>query len=545
MKHVQVLDCTLRDGGYLVETIFGDKVIRGMIDKLCKAEVDAIEVGFLKDVEHKEGSSTFKTVEQIAPYLLEKRNGKTSFIAMIDYGRYSIENLSDYDGSSVDTIRDCYFKKDMKEAIKFGKQIMDKGYKLYVQPVDILGYSDKELLELIEEVNKLKPYAFSMVDTFGSMYIDDLQRIFHIVDHNLDKDIKIGFHSHNNLQMSFALSQEFIKMSLGKRKVVVDGTIHGMGRGAGNTNTELLLDYLNRKLGYSYDMNEILDLIDAYMPKIKQQSNWGYSIPYFIAGMYSSHVHNVNYLLNKHNIKSKDMRLIIEEINPVKRKRYDYDNLENLYLNYFDHKIDDTKTLEKLESILDDKKVLIIAPGKTTETQKNDINKFIDENNPVTISVNHINTSFDCEYSFFSSKKRYEDSIYYYGSKFDEINKILTSNIKVEQDSKENIVNFKSIAKSGWKFFDNSTILLLRLLNKLNVKDIYIAGFDGYLTGQNYSTEHEELETYEESERYQELNREVREMLEDFKNHISSNVNVNFITRSKFENVFEKELTYK
>ena len=384
-----------------------------------------------------------------------------------------------------------------------------------------------------------------MVDTFGSMYIDDLQRIFHIVDHNLDKDIKIGFHSHNNLQMSFALSQEFIKMSLGKRKVVVDGTIHGMGRGAGNTNTELLLDYLNRKLGYSYDMNEILDLIDAYMPKIKQQSNWGYSIPYFIAGMYSSHVHNVNYLLNKHNIKSKDMRLIIEEINPVKRKRYDYDNLENLYLNYFDHKIDDTKTLEKLESILDDKKVLIIAPGKTTETQKNDINKFIDENNPVTISVNHINTSFDCEYSFFSSKKRYEDSIYYYGSKFDEINKILTSNIKVEQDSKENIVNFKSIAKSGWKFFDNSTILLLRLLNKLNVKDIYIAGFDGYLTGQNYSTEHEELETYEESERYQELNKEVREMLEDFKNHILSDVNINFITRSKFENVFEKELTYK
>ena len=291
MKHVQVLDCTLRDGGYLVDTIFGDKVIKGMINKLCNANIDAIEVGFLKDIGHREGSSTFKTVEEIAPYLPKIRNVKTSFIVMIDYGRYSIENLSDYDGSSVDTIRDCYFKKDMKEAIKFGKQIMDKGYKLYVQPVDILGYSDKELLELIEEVNKLKPYAFSMVDTFGSMYIDDLQRIFHIVDHNLDKDIKIGFHSHNNLQMSFALSQEFIKMSLGKRKIVVDGTIHGMGRGAGNTNTELLLDYLNRKLGYGYDMNEILDLIDAYMPKIKQQSNWGYSIPYFIADLQIKTMH--------------------------------------------------------------------------------------------------------------------------------------------------------------------------------------------------------------------------------------------------------------
>ena len=545
MKHVQVLDCTLRDGGYLVDTIFGDKVIKGMINKLCKANIDAIEVGFLKDVGHREGSSTFKTVEEIAPYLPEKRNGKTSFIVMIDYGRYSIENLSDYDGTSVDTIRDCYFKKDMKEAIEFGRQIMKKGYKLYVQPVDILGYTDKELLELIDEVNKLKPYAFSMVDTFGSMYKDDLQRIFNIVDHNLDKSIRIGFHSHNNLQMSFALSQEFVMMSLGKREVVVDGTIHGMGRGAGNTNTELLLDYLNRKLNYHYDMNEMLDLIDSYMPKIMQQAKWGYSIPYFIAGMYSSHVHNVNYLLDKHNIKSKDMRLIIEEIDPVKRKRYDYDNLEELYLNYFDQKIDDSESLSKLENILSNEKVLIIAPGKTTETQKDKINKFILENNPIAISVNHINTSFDCKYSFFSSKKRYEDSLYYYGENFKDVNKILTSNIKVIKSEKEEIVNFKSIAKSGWKFFDNSTILLLRLLKKLNVKEIYIAGFDGYLTGQNYNAEYEELETYSENEKYEELNRELEEMLIDFKNEISSSLKVDFITRSKFENVFERELTYK
>ena len=71
------------------------------------------------------------------------------------------------------------------------------------------------------------------------MYQDDLHRIFEIINHNLIPTCKVGFHSHNNMQMSNALSQEFIRMTYGKREIVVDGTISGMGRGAGNTPTEL------------------------------------------------------------------------------------------------------------------------------------------------------------------------------------------------------------------------------------------------------------------------------------------------------------------
>jgi 4-hydroxy 2-oxovalerate aldolase len=97
MKHIKVLDCTLRDGGYLVDTYFGDKTMGGMIRKLCKSKIDIIECGFLKDVEHKEGSSTFKKVEEILPYLPVEEND-TSMVAMIDYGRYSLENLYEYDG---------------------------------------------------------------------------------------------------------------------------------------------------------------------------------------------------------------------------------------------------------------------------------------------------------------------------------------------------------------------------------------------------------------------------------------------------------------
>lgn len=79
----------------------------------------------------------------------------------------------------------AFSKHERYDVIPFCKKIKEKGYKLYVQPVDILGYSDHELLELIDMVNEIEPYAFSIVDTFGSMYKEDLQRVFFLIHHNL------------------------------------------------------------------------------------------------------------------------------------------------------------------------------------------------------------------------------------------------------------------------------------------------------------------------------------------------------------------------
>ena len=110
--------------------------------------------------------------------------------------------------------------------------------------MDILGYSDLELIEFIEEINKIEPFSFSIVDTFGSMYQEELCHCFEIINHNLVSTSQIGFHSHNNLQMSNSLSQEFIRIAAGKRDVVIDGTISGMGRGAVNTPTELIAQYM-------------------------------------------------------------------------------------------------------------------------------------------------------------------------------------------------------------------------------------------------------------------------------------------------------------
>lgn len=334
---IKLLDCTLRDGAYLIDSKFGDEVIKGIIEKLYKAKIDVIECGFLKDEPHEEGTTIFNCVDEIIPYLPKERFDKednTSFVVLADYSRYKAKNLKPYDGKSIDGIRECFFKHEMEGAFKVASIMKKNGYKVYIQPVDILGYTEEELLKLVEKANELSPYAFSIVDTFGSMFKDDLIRVFSFINKRLSKNIKMGFHSHNNMQLSFALCQEFVELSEGNRECVIDSTICGMGRGAGNANTELVANYLNNKFEYNYNLDEILELTDIYMPQIRNMCTWGYSIPYFIAGLHNSHVHNISYLLDKKNIKSKDINKIIKKVEPKIRKKYDYDNLEKLYMEY-------------------------------------------------------------------------------------------------------------------------------------------------------------------------------------------------------------------
>ncbi len=538
MKQVQLLDCTLRDGGYLVDAKFGDTAIKGIIRGLTDSGIDVIECGFLKDEPHKEGYTVFNNAAQVRNYLPKDRK-QASYVCLADYSRYSIANLDDYDGTSIDGVRACFFKKERYDVIEFCREVVKKGYKLYVQPVDILGYTDAELLELIEMINPMEPYAFSIVDTFGSMYKEDLQRVFYLIHHNLVSTPSIGFHSHNNLQMSFSLSQDFVNMTQGLRNITIDATMGGMGRGAGNTNTELVIQYLNRKLNAGYDIDVVLDLIDNYIDGIRYTSEWGYSIPYFLAGSYSAHVNNISYLSSKAGISSRDINFLLNRIGAVSRKRYDYDLLEKEYVNYLGSFTDDEKEVAELREKMSDKDILILLPGSSIVTHKEKIDRYCEEKNPIVISVNLLSSDYPIHYAYFSNKKRY--NYWKNSSRFDNYQRIVTSNITKEASPNETVIDFTKLVKSGWKQLDNSGILLLRLLDRLDVASIAIAGFDGYMTnsgGHNYAQK--ELEKQRDFNSVDESNRSVASMLEHYRNNRLLDCPVTFITPSRFAGIFSE-----
>lgn len=421
------------------------------------------------------------------------------------------------------------------------RKIKAKGYKVFAQPVDILGYSDAELIELIELLNTVEPYCVSIVDTFGSMYEEDLQHVYSVIDHNLVSTSRIGFHSHNNMQLSNALSQSFLRMAHGKRQVIVDGTISGMGRGAGNTPTELIAQYMVAKLGYNYDMDALLDVIDGYMDNIRSRCSWGYTTPYFIAGCYSAHVNNIAYLTKKNSIRSKDIRYILNKIGAVPRKRYDYDLLEQTYMDYLKSDVDDAQQIEALSAALSGKPVLVIAPGKTSSDYCKEIAAYIRTSGAVVITVNFLHDSIPCDYVYISNVKRYQ----YWNTSpaFSSAKKILTSNVLNPCDADANtvVVSFTRLVKCGWEHLDNSTIMLLRLLDLLDVKSIALAGFDGYSYhadgSLNYANKFLELSNVKENP--MELNDEISNMLADYKTSRIHQTPVHFLTPSRFADILE------
>lgn len=504
---------------------------------MVKAGIDCIEIGFFQDEGAGDGKTVYLNSEDAKRFIPKEKNG-CLFTVLADCSRYSVSNLDKCDGTSIDAVRECFFKGERSRAVENCKVIKDKGYKCFVQPVDILGYSDAELIDFLQEINNVEPYCLSIVDTFGSMYQDDLHRIFEIINHNLIPTCKVGFHSHNNMQMSNALSQEFIRMTYGKREIVVDGTISGMGRGAGNTPTELIAQYLVSQREYNYDIDAILDLIDDYMDNIRTKCSWGYSTPYFIAGCYGAHVNNIAYLTQKNSIRSKDIRYILNKIGAIPRKRYDYNLLEKTYVDYTSSEINDSKTIKKLYDELNGKDILILVPGSSVTSDYINVQKYIEEKKPVIISVNFIHDKIDSDYVYMSNVRRY--SLMIGNEKLQKCKKITTSNIKTKPDDNEMIISFNDLIKCGWNNLDNSTIMLLRLLDKFHLDSIALAGFDGYDVNikSNYATNNLELSNVRDNP--MELNEEIHSMLEDYKATRNSHTKIQFITPSRFSEIFDE-----
>ena len=540
MSNIQLLDCTLRDGAYINGSNFGEPALKGIIKHLQDANAEIIECGWLKDSPHIEGSSYFHLPKDIERYIIEKKDSAT-YVAMIDYNRYDDSVLPVCDGKSLDAIRVVFPHGKHDEGIAIGNRIAQKGYKVFYQAANTLAYSDEDLKILADAINKAKPVAVSIVDTFGAMYEDDLIRIFAILDKHLDKSIKIGFHAHNNQQLAFALSASFVELAekVG-RNTIADSSLCGMGRGAGNTTTELMASYLNRKYHKNYDMNEILDAIDMYMTGFQEKYTWGYSTPYFIAGLYQCHVNNIAYLQKNNRTNARDMSNIIASLSQIERRAYDYDLLEKKYLENQDRIIDDSVAISILRKSFNGKKILLLAPGKTIITEKDRIKAYMKKENPVVVAVNAIHKDYDCDYIIFINSVRYQYAKESYGKEFSEHKKILLSNIKTAGAEDELIVNFNSVIKRGWEHFDNAVICCLRLLNKLDVSNVALAGFDGFKTAYNESYADSSLPTLNPNGKWAELNEEIKDMFNDFVISSKDKMNIKFVTESIFSECLEK-----
>lgn len=320
--NVQINDCTIRDGGYLFAKNSPEEFVKGVTKGLVDAGIDIIEIGFLQNVVGGE-SIVYENSQGAQKYTSLIPNSASHFTGFCDNSRYSLEKLDQHDGKSFDYLRISFAKHERDDALKFVAGAKAKGYKVFANPMDAPSYTSEERREMIEKVNEIQPYAFSIVDTFGTMYLHDLVEIFKETNQFLDKSIRIGLHSHNNLQLSNALAETMIDLAIEcDRDIAIDGSLYGMGRGAGNASTEVIAAYLNKRLHANYNLGILFDTIEQYILPYTTDLKWGYDLPMFVCGEQGSHVDNIYYLQKNYGCSAKEILNIVSQMSTSMKKRY-------------------------------------------------------------------------------------------------------------------------------------------------------------------------------------------------------------------------------
>lgn len=243
MKKIKVLDCTLRDGGYNNNWYFGKDNIKKIVESLIQTNIDYIECGYLSNRDNYiSGKTLFNYTSQVCeaiPLLKEEQ----TYLLMINYGEYNIDDIPRKESTCISGFRIAFHKKDLDAALDFCLLLKNKGYLVFVQPMVTHSYSQREFISLINKVNQLKPYAFYIVDSYGTMKKENLLEYLSLVKQLLNNNIHLGFHAHDNLKLAFSNACTLIDYPLNSQ-IIFDVTIHGKGRGAGNLNSELFLKYL-------------------------------------------------------------------------------------------------------------------------------------------------------------------------------------------------------------------------------------------------------------------------------------------------------------
>lgn len=288
-RKMELVDVTLRDGGIVINFDYGTDRMQKIKATLENSGVDYIETGYIDGRKGSpEGRTCFDNEVSIEKTLLStgKKPG-VQYLAMIDYGTFDVSSLHPRTQDGIDGIRLAFHKENWEASIQWGKTILEKGYDLYIQPMVSMRYSDEEYKKLIRVCNRelAGAKAFYVVDSFGQMDNRDLLHKLEIADQYVSMSMKLGFHAHNNRQMAYSNALAFIDYN-SRHDLMLDASIMGMGKGAGNLCTELIEPSLNRQ-GKTYATNVLYEAISDYFAEQQKKTPWGYSLDYYLASLYS------------------------------------------------------------------------------------------------------------------------------------------------------------------------------------------------------------------------------------------------------------------
>lgn len=525
MGKISLLDCTLRDGGYVNDWQFGEDTIKGFGRKIVQTGIEMFEVGFIKGDTYDKDRSVFPDIQSMSEMIQPKAKTMT-YVGMLDMSApIPMDRLVPYDGTSIDGIRVIFKKDKMDEAYQYCQRIQELGYLLFVNFVGTDLYTDKEFIEAIERFNVLQPYAMTIVDTFGLIKRKQFLRLAYLADNNMAEGIALCYHAHNNLQQAFGNAEALVELNL-KRDICIDACVFGMGRGAGNLNLELFAEYMNENYNTHYRIEPMLEIMDEYLNDIYKNRFWGYSLPLYLSANAGCHPNYAIYLEEKDSLTVRSFNELLRGIPKEDKAKFSKEKAEAYYWQYQENFIDDRETIARLSAKMAGKKVLLLAPGKSLTEYKEKVQQESRQQDTIVLAVNFMSDDFPIDYIFSSNMRRYHKI----QGKTD-IPCITTSNMK-EAEHSAYVVNFASYTSAEPDIIDNSGLMALKLLIELGVKEVRIAGMDGY-SGTMSNDYYDRKLDYDFSAEAEKRNRLIADELEGIKRKIQ----IEFLTPTHYETI--------
>lgn len=293
-RKIKILDCTLRDGGLgfedaaknrLSSMTFSRETIESMSGLLRDSKVDIVELGSVEiSNEDKRGYAIYQSIEDISTAMPEKRNESQMFAALYRGPDTPIGDIPQRNQKMCEAVRVIIRYSELQKSLDFCAALAKKGYKVFVQPMLTMRYTPDEVQHMIRSANDMGAYALYFVDSYGYMQAADVERLFKTYDAGLDHSIKIGFHAHNNMNLAFSNALTVLSQRT-DRDVIVDSCVLGIGQGAGNLQTEIITDHMNKNYGTNYNYEAILnacEIIERYWTR----NTWGYSLTHLLPAIH-------------------------------------------------------------------------------------------------------------------------------------------------------------------------------------------------------------------------------------------------------------------
>lgn len=345
MNDVKLLETTIRDGGMGLEFAYKNdystkcynaQQIHSILSSLCESHVDIIEVGavdpFVEEIDLK--FAKYHTIEEVSSTLPTNRKDNQLFVGFVVGPDTPIEKVPEWRPGLVDGLRLSLRYSELKKSLEYGVALARKGYKVFFQPMITMRYSDSELDMITDYANEAEAYAVYFVDTYGHMTEYDVNRLFRHYDNRLNKNIRIGFHPHNNMNLAFSNTRFFLDIE-SERNVIVDACCTGLGQGAGNLQSELIMPYLIEKYGKdNFDYDYILDICDLIDSSLNVNNVWGYSVNMLLPALYKSAYKYVPILRYQYKLSYREINKLLKVMPYDMRMRYTANNVKELVEKY-------------------------------------------------------------------------------------------------------------------------------------------------------------------------------------------------------------------